>query len=231
SHDLRNPLMGIQLTTETMLRGVRGEERRKGWKQIERIWRGAQQMRHMIDDLLDIAGIDSGRLTIHPGVHEVGPLFDAAALLLPLAGDRGIALRFDPPGGQLIVRCDRERVVQVLSNLVGNSIKFTPAGGSIRVSAHAVGKQAMITVSDTGPGISATLRPHLFERFWQAEDDTRKGRGLGLYISKGLVEAQGGTLSVDSGSQGGATFSFTLSLASAAEVDRFRATMETAKGP
>ena len=104
----------------------------------------------------------------------------------------------------------RDRVLQVLSNLVGNSIKFTPAGGSITVSARAAAGQVLFAVSDTGPGIAPALRPRIFERFWQAEETARKGQGLGLYIAKGLVEAQGGTISVDSADTGGTTFSFTL---------------------
>ncbi len=232
SHDLRNPLMGIQLTTETLLRGVPGEERRKGWKQIERIRRGAQQMRHMIDDLLDVASIDSGRLTVHPAIHDLGRLFDdASALLAPLAADKGVELRFDPPKDKLILRCDRDRIIQVLSNLVGNAIKFTPQGGSIVVCAQPVENRGLITVSDSGPGISPAVRPYIFERFWQAQSGAGKGRGLGLYISKGLVEAQDGKIWVDSRPDGGSVFSFTLSLASPAEVERFKATTETARGP
>jgi PAS domain S-box-containing protein len=231
SHDLRNPLMGIQLTTETMLRGVPGEERRKGWKQLERIRRGAQQMRHMIDDLLDMASLDAGHLTIQVGVHDARRLFDdASAMLAPLAVEKGVALQFDVPADGVLVRCDRDRVIQVLSNIVGNGIKFTPAEGSVTVTARVTGSQALFVVADTGPGISPTVRPHIFERFWKGEDLTRRGRGLGLYIAKGLVEAQGGAIWVDSPRRGGSTFSFTLPLASAAEVDSFRATMETKRG-
>jgi PAS domain S-box-containing protein len=244
SHDLRNPLMGIQLTTETMLRGVPAEERRKGWKQLERIRRGAQQMRHMIDDLLDMASLDAGQLTVQKGVHDAHRLFDdAAAMLAPLAAEKGVALHFDVsknhvPGGVegvegvegVIVRCDRERVIQVLSNIVGNAIKFTPAEGTVTVTARATETHGLFAVTDTGPGISPTIRPHIFERFWKGEDLTRRGRGLGLYIAKGLVEAQGGAIWVDSPVGGGSTFSFTLPLASAVEVDTFRATMEATRG-
>jgi signal transduction histidine kinase len=154
-------------------------------------------------------------------------------MLAPIAAEKGIALSFDAPADGLIIRCDRDRVFQVLSNLIGNSLKFTPQGGSIVIVAQPAGEaQVVIAVSDTGPGISPVIRPHIFERFWQGEDDTRKGRGLGLYIAKGLVEAQGGAIWVDSPPEGGATFSFTLSLASAVEVDSFRATMEkTSRGP
>ena len=116
----------------------------------------------------------------------------------------------------MVARCDADRVLQVLSNLVGNSIKFTPAGGSITVSARAAAGQVLFAVSDTGPGIAPALRPRIFERFWQAEETARKGQGLGLYIAKGLVEAQGGTISVDSADTGGTTFSFTLPIVEAA---------------
>jgi len=221
SHDLRNPLMGILLTTETLLNAVRGEERRKGWKQLERIRRGVQQMRHMIDDLLDVASLDSGRLTVKLGDHDVQKLFEEmASTLAPLAAEKRIALRFDAPPDGVIMRCDRDRVIQVLSNLIGNSIKFTPDDGSVVVAASCAGTQALVTVSDNGPGIPATVRPHIFERFWQAEETARKGRGLGLYIAKGLVEAQGGAIWVDSTRDEGTTFSFTLPLASAADSER-----------
>jgi len=226
---MRNPLMGVLLTTETMLRGVRVEdERRKGWKQLERIQRGVQQMRHMIDDLLDVASLDAGRLTVSVGPHDVRRVFeDTTAVLGPLAAEKGVGLQVEPPADDLVVRCDRHRVLQVLSNLVGNAIKFTPEGGSITVAARTMSPQVLVTVRDTGPGISPTVRPHIFERFWQAEETARKGRGLGLYIAKGLVEAQGGALWVDSSpAEGGTTFSFTLPLAPAVEVDSVTATMD-----
>jgi PAS domain S-box-containing protein len=221
SHDLRNPLMGILLTTETLLNAVHGQERRKGWKQLERIRRGVQQMRHMIDDLLDVASLDSGRLTVKLGDHDVGRLFEEMALTLaPLAAEKRIALRFDVPPDGVSMHCDRDRVIQVLSNLIGNSIKFTPDGGSVVVAASATGTQGLVTVSDSGPGIPSSVRPHIFERFWQAEETARKGRGLGLYIAKGLVEAQGGAIWVDSQPEAGTTFSFTLPLAPARDSAR-----------
>jgi PAS domain S-box-containing protein len=219
SHDLRNPLMGILLTTETLLNAVHGEERRKGWKQLKRIRRGVQQMRRMIDDLLDVASLDAGRLTVKVAAHDVRRLFDDASVTLgPLAAEKRITLRFAAPPEGLMIRCDRDRFVQVLSNLIGNSIKFTPEGGSITVTASVFAAQALLTVSDTGSGISPTVRPHIFERFWQADETARKGRGLGLYITKGLVEAQGGAIWVDSPGATGTTFSFTLPLAPDADV-------------
>jgi len=227
SHDLRNPLMGIQLTTEMLTRSPRGEERRKGWKQLERIRRGVVQMRRMIDDLLDLAGLESGTLTVDVVPHEVKKLFEETSVLFaPLVEEKGIALRVDVPPERVDVRCDPNRAVQILSNLVGNSIKFTPGGGSITLSAQVTATSVMVSVTDSGPGIPPVVRPRIFERFWSADGAGRKGRGLGLYIAKGLVEAQGGAIWVDSPAGGGTTFSFTLPLASVAEADRSTAAME-----
>ena len=119
--------------------------------------------------------------------------------------------------------------MQVLSNLVGNAIKFTPSGGSIVVSAGSADGTALVTIQDSGPGISSSVRPHIFERFYQADESGKQGRGLGLFIAKSLVEAQGGAIWVDSGAQGGARFSFTLPLAPRARVDRPTQAMEPAR--
>ena len=221
SHDLRNPLMGILLTTETLLRAPRGKERRKGWSQIERVRRAAEQMRHMINDLLDVASIDAGRLTIGAADHEIDCLFDdSLSILGPLAAAKGVALGYERPTSVLAARCDRDRVLQVLSNVIGNAIKFTPQGGSVTVSARPSDGKVLLAVRDTGPGISPSVRPHIFERFWQADETAHHGRGLGLFIAKGLVEAQGGAIWVDSPATGGATFSFTLPLAHQAAAER-----------
>jgi len=231
SHDLRNPLMGIQLTTEMILRSPpEGGERRKGWRQLERIRGGVRQMRRMIEDLLDISSLDSGRLTLVLAPHDVRRLLeDSTTLLGPLAVDKKLTLSFDVDG-DVFVRCDRDRVMQVLSNLIGNAIKFTPPEGKITVTGRRVGAQALMTVSDTGPGIPPDLRPYIFDRFWRGHDDAHNGRGLGLFIAKGLVEAHGGALWIDDATESGAKFSFTLPLASGSEVARLRPTMETTRG-
>ena len=141
-------------------------------------------------------------------------------MLAPAANDKGLGLHVDMRDGELVVRCDRERVVQVLSNLLGNAVKFTPTGGTVLLTVEQSGDRAQFTVLDTGPGVPAVLREHIFERFRQAEDAARKGRGLGLYIAKGLVEAQGGKIWMESPAQGGASFSFTLPLAPADDAER-----------
>jgi PAS domain S-box-containing protein len=215
SHDLKNPLMGIMLTAQTMQRGAPVVERRRAAGQLERIQRAAQQMRRMIDDLLDMTAIEVGRLAVEAGAEDVVEvLAEARELFAPLAAARGVALAIVGPEAPLTVSCDRQRVVQVLSHIVDNALKFTPSGGRISISAQEAGGRATFSVVDTGPGISPSLRPRIFERFAQASETAARGRGLGLYIAKGLVEAQGGAIWVDSKEGAGATFSFTLPLVS-----------------
>jgi signal transduction histidine kinase len=226
SHDLKNPLMGIMLTAQTMQRGAPPVERRRAGGQLERIQRAAHQMRRMINDLLDMTALEVGRLAIETGPEDVaGLLAEAKEQFGALATAGGIALSIESPAKPLIARCDRQRVVQVLTHLVDNALKFTPSGGRISISARDAGGRAAFAVADSGPGIAAALRPRIFERFSQASATAARGRGLGLYIAKGLVEAQGGVIWVESEEGAGSTFSFTLPLASTAPVDTFGATM------
>jgi signal transduction histidine kinase len=111
--------------------------------------------------------------------------------------------------------CDRERVLQVLGNLIGNAIKFTPERGAVQISAETFDDEVLFAVRDTGVGVSAKQLPHVFDRFWQATPKTRLGSGLGLTIAKGVVEALGGRIWVESRPGDGTTFFFTLPLASA----------------
>jgi len=108
------------------------------------------------------------------------------------------------------VLADRSRIFQVFSNLVGNALKFTPKGGAIDVRGRLNGDEALFTIADTGAGIPPENLPHLFDRFWQARETRRAGAGLGLYIAKGIVEAHGGRLWVESKLGVGTTFFFTL---------------------
>ena len=184
----------------------------------------------MIEDLLDSTALDAGHLSIEIGAHGARELVEAAMdLLLPQAAARNVELtadvRSDAP-----VACDRHRVLQVLSNLVDNAVKFTPAKGRITISAQPMGESMLFTVADTGAGIPAEVRPQVFERYKQAARAVGEGRGLGLYIARGLVEAQRGAIWVDSKEGAGTTFSFTLPLASQAAGDGF-AQNESAPAP
>jgi signal transduction histidine kinase len=213
SHDLKNSLMSLFLNVEMLMRSAPLDERRRGWKQLDRIRRGVNQMRRMIDDLLDVGSIESGRLAIDSREHEMGELFeDAVELSAPLIHDKRIEIKIEMPPPPFKVRCDRERMMQVFSNLIGNAVKFVPEKGTIVLSAAASGASALVAVRDTGPGIPPARLPHLFQRYWQADETARKGRGLGLFITKGIVEAQGGVIWAESQVGTGSTFFITLPL-------------------
>ncbi len=213
SHDLRTPLgtivMGTSLLTDHGDAGVPdGSDRRA----LELVNRAAAQMDRLINDLLDMSSIDAGHLSLEKEPHALGGLIaDVFDTLRPLAARR--SLRFEALAvgdGLALVTCDRWRIVQVLSNLVGNAIKFTPEGGSISLRAEARGRDVRFTVADDGPGIDGERLGHVFERYWQAKETARRGTGLGLYICKGIVEAHGGTMGVESEAGRGSTFFFTL---------------------
>jgi signal transduction histidine kinase len=213
SHDLKNSLMSLFLNVEMLTRSAPQDERRRGWKQLERIHRGVTQMQRMIDDLLDVGSIESGRLAIDSREHEMGDLFkDAVELSAPLIHGKRIEIKIETPPPPFKVRCDRERMMQVFSNLIGNAVKFVPERGTIVLSAAASGASALVAVRDTGPGIPPARLPHLFQRYWQADETARKGRGLGLFITKGIVEAQGGVIWAESQVGTGSTFFITLPL-------------------
>src|SRR5450631_571785 len=213
SHDLKNSLMSLFLNVEMLTRSAPPEERRRGWKQLERIRRGVTQMQRMIEDLLDVGSIESGRLAVDTREHEIGELFaDAVELSAPLIQDKRIEIKIETPPPPFKVRCDRERMMQVFSNLIGNAVKFVPERGTIVLSAAASGASALVAVRDTGPGIPPARLPHLFQRYWQADETARKGRGLGLFITKGIVEAQGGVIWAESQVGTGSTFFITLPL-------------------
>jgi signal transduction histidine kinase len=134
----------------------------------------------------------------------------------PLARARHLTLAVTwASEGDAIVLADRERVGQVLSNLVGNALKFTPKGGQVEIRGGCDGPLARFTVRDTGVGIPAAHLPFLFDRFWQAHQHRRAGAGLGLYIAKGIVEAHGGAITVESAPEAGTTFAFTVPAAPA----------------
>jgi signal transduction histidine kinase len=181
--------------------------------EVEVIREAAVQADALIQDLLDVARIEAGRLRIDPGPEDVAELVGAALdVLAPLAAERGVELR-RTLGSSLPDACvDSQRIHQAISNLVGNAIKFTPGGGCVTVSAQRAGAEVLVRVVDTGPGIPPEHLPHLFDRYWQGTRPTRRGAGLGLPITKGIVEAHRGRIWVESTPGQGSTFSFTLPL-------------------
>ena len=209
AHDLRNPLNTVTMAVSMMLETTppeRVEERR----QVEILRRAADRMNRMIQDLLDVKRMESGRLTtdLKPELPET-LINDTIDMLRPLAAGSTIRLEADIEDDLPPVLADAARVQQVLSNLVGNAVKFTPRSGRIIVCAERIDGEVRFGVIDTGPGIPAEQLPHIFGRFWQAKSDHR-GIGLGLAIAKGIVEAHNGRIWVESHVGLGSTFYFTL---------------------
>jgi signal transduction histidine kinase len=212
SHDLRNPLSTVTMVTGFLLDTLPGDaERASERRQLEMIRRAAANMDHMIQDLLDIARIESGRLAVETSPTSAASLVnEAVGMLEPIVEKEKKRLVWSVPEGLPPVNADRERVLQIFSNLVGNAVKFTPPGGVITIGAELDGGAVCFHVSDTGSGIPPEHLPHLFDRFWQANRSDRRGIGLGLPIVKGLVQAHGGEIRVESELGRGTTFTFTV---------------------
>jgi signal transduction histidine kinase len=214
SHDLRNPLGVVRAVVQTLRRTVATAASDLAPRvdvHCGAIVRATDRMCVLIDDLLDFARIESGRLRITPAPCDVRAVVDEAIIALePLAAQKRISLTLDLPPHDCTAPVDRARIVQVLANLVGNAVKFVAPGGHIAIAVTAAASHVAVTVTDDGPGIAAHQVPHVFERYFQAESTQRLGTGLGLAIVKGLVEAHGGGVSVSSVLGEGASFTFVL---------------------
>jgi signal transduction histidine kinase len=213
SHDLKNPLATIQMAVSFLLEdivpddGAHGLER----KQIEVIGRSAERMYRLIRDLLDAAAIEAGRFQVAKSPTVAALLVnDAIELLRPLAVARQIDLRVDVAPDLPAVNSDRERMLQVFSNIGGNAIKFTPQGGRVEIGVSAHSGAVEFTIRDNGPGIAPGDLPHIFDRYWQPRNQARMGTGLGLAIAKRIVEAHGGRIRVESELGRGSCFAFLL---------------------
>jgi signal transduction histidine kinase len=209
AHDLRNPLNTIHMATSLLIEEPGPETARAS--QLRIIQRSGERMNHLIQDLLSVTTIEAGRLSIAPRkvtVHDL--LEDASEMLAPIAREKSIAFVVNVADDLPAVRADSARVLQVLSNLVGNAVKFTPAGGTITLSAARSDGRVVCSVTDTGPGIPPAQIPRLFGKFWQAKRGDGRGVGLGLAIARGIVEAHGGTIDVRSEVGQGSVFSFNL---------------------
>jgi PAS domain S-box-containing protein len=211
AHDLRNPLSTIHMGSSLALDLMAPEPTTPGRRQLEVIVRTAERMNRLIQDLLDATRLQSGKLALELVPARPGAIIDEAVeMLLPLASHAGITLEAGVVSAVEAIYLDRLRIQQVLSNLIGNALKFTPSGGSVRVSAEQAAGEVCFLVTDTGHGIAADQLPHVFGRFWQARRTDRRGLGLGLAIARGIVEAHGGTIRVDSLPGAGSTFAFTI---------------------
>lgn len=215
AHDLRNPLSTIVMSTSLLLELPPDTDGSLTRRQIEVVQRAADQMNRLIQDLLDVRRIDGGQLVMDPKPEAVATVVnEAVEMLRPLAAANSLQLIGELGSGLPRVLADAPRILQVMSNLVGNAVKFTPPGGSITLRAKSADREVRFTVADTGPGIAAEQLPHLFGRYWQGDRKDRRGIGLGLAIAKGIVEAHGGRIWAESTLGEGSDFHFTLQSAS-----------------
>jgi two-component system, sensor histidine kinase and response regulator len=208
SHDLKNPLGTIYTSAALLLDMEMSDDAQR--RQIDIIRRTAQRMDRLILDLLDVSRMEAGRFSVEPRPEsgrsillEVRDLYDS------MAAAKGVTLECEVPDEDIPVHADRHRILQVLSNLLGNALKFTPDNGRITVKLERHDREARFVVADTGVGIPQEDLPRIFDRFWHAGDSG--GSGLGLAIAQGIVLAHDGQISAESSGHG-STFSFTLPL-------------------
>lgn len=217
SHDLRNPLHTVMLASSLLETSekITGEDR----EQLEIIDISAKRMQRLIEDLLDVTRLEGGKqLPIEPASLDVESLFgETFELFKSQAATTAITLQYHVGEGAGPVYADRHRVLQVLSNLIGNAMKFTPPGGIITFRAEQHDTTVQMTVVDSGPGIPKENLGDIFNPYWQAKRTARLGAGLGLPIAKGIVESHGGRIWVESEPGAGTTFHFTLPVARAAD--------------
>ena len=216
AHDLRTPLQAMHLATRLLLAPLEGAPPSAAdARKLALIERCSDRMARLLDDIQDLSSVDAGRFAVTLEACVLCDVFDEASeTLCPLSALSAVHLDFRAEREGVRVLCDRGRVVQVLTNLVGNAVKFSGPGGEVGVSARIVGPDVRVEVTDRGKGIPPNDLPHLFEPYWRGQDTASKhpGLGLGLYISKALVEAHGGRIGAESNSAHGSTFFFTLPL-------------------
>jgi signal transduction histidine kinase len=212
SHDLRSPLSAVSVAAATAQRSLASDA--PGRRQLDLIARNAATMDRMITDLLTAAKLHEGKLSVELRAEDAGVLVrEAIEAFTTAAANKEIHLACEIADNVPRVYCDAGRIGQVLSNLVGNAIKFTPAGGSIIVSVcwnRDCEREVCFSVRDTGVGIQEDAIPHAFNRFWQTAEHAKRGTGLGLFICKGIVEAHHGRIWVTSHNHGGSEFQFVL---------------------
>jgi PAS domain S-box-containing protein len=211
SHDLRNPASAVKMLTEMILVAERqpplpAEVR----EQVSVMRSAAEQMESLIQNLLDASRAEAGHLVVRPRMVSASTLLrDALRTMAPLAADKRISITTDWTDPLPDVHVEPERITQVVSNIAGNAIKFTPAGGCIHITAAVQPGHLLISITDTGPGIATEDLPHVFDRYWQS-DHRNRGLGLGLPIARAIIEAHHGRLWAEHVDGRGAIFHFTL---------------------
>ncbi|HEY1372950.1 MAG TPA: ATP-binding protein [Candidatus Binatia bacterium] len=215
SHELRTPLTAIKGSVDNMLDGLTGALNEKQGRYLTRIKSNTDRLSRLINDLLDLSAIEAGKIDLKRSRVALAPLArDVAETLRPVAADKSIHLEVSAADATVTAWADRDKVIQVFMNLIGNALKFTPAEGKVTVAVERDGEGwAKVSINDTGPGIPTEEAQKIFDRFYQVAAAGRqkaRGTGLGLSISKSLVEMHGGKIWMESQPGHGSTFSFTL---------------------
>jgi signal transduction histidine kinase len=219
SHELRTPLTSIKGATALLMEQI-GPDAGTTGELLEMVRNNSERLLRLINDLLDASKIEAGKLTIRKRACEPKPLLErATAGMTGYAEEYGVDVRSEIAVGLAPIVADPDRVEQILSNLLSNAVKFSHRGDDVIVRARAEGPVLRVDVADNGVGIAESDLPRLFEKFSQLEHTRRTapGTGLGLVITKGLVEAHGGSISVSSRPGEGSTFTFTLPFAKRTE--------------
>lgn len=210
SHDLRNPISAIAMCASA-LRDDSAKDTEERETLLTTIVQSTEWMNRLIQDLLDVASIEAGRLSLERHRESVPSLVAQALRMFELEAERRSIRVTTNAAGLPPVNVDASRIVQVLGNLLRNALKFTPDGGQMTVVAEAQGGNVVLSVTDTGPGIPLADQPRVFDRYWQSRRTANKrGTGLGLSIAKGIVEAHGGRMWLESAPGSGSSFFFSI---------------------
>lgn len=211
SHDLANMLGGIALIAEMLASHAKTEGDGVTMRYAERVQRFIARMNRLVSDLLDVVSLEAGKLDItRHSLHAADLIQETVEAFQLSFSTKGITLSSEIASRSILVDCDRERILQVLANLLSNALKFSDAGTNVALSVTRAGPEVCFSVTDAGAGIPAHMVESVFERFRQVDPQDRRGRGLGLYIAKSIVEAHGGRIWAERPAAGGTVVQFTL---------------------
>jgi two-component system sensor histidine kinase/response regulator len=214
SHDMRNFLQAIKSGVALLSKGNGSMDEETQAKVRTRIQTTVDLMTRMIADLMDMTNIRAGRISVTPRPERLGNVLDEAiSVHEPLAQAKSIELIGSVDAADMMVSCDRERVLQVLANVLGNSIKFSGPDTRITVTAQTEGDGALISIEDQGPGIAPAELPHVFDAYWSGSNNQQLGTGLGLYITRSIIEAHGQRIGIESEVGRGTKIYFSLARA------------------
>lgn len=212
SHDLGNPLAAIRITTAVLLKQMDASE--PAGRHVAGIREAVDQAQRLIRDLLDVQKLEAGKLVLQTGRVDIDPLIDETIHgLRPLVDEKNLHIVREAASPAAKVIADPDRISQVISNLLGNALKFSPPDGTVTITSERQGEEIIVSVSDEGPGINESDIPHIFDRYWQAKQSGKVGHGIGLSIVQAIAKAHGGRTWVESTLGTGSTFFFALPVA------------------